>query len=135
MKLITLLAAVSLIFCAFAFSGCDILSKATSGIQGNIAGDVVDQNGNPEAYRSIFLVSAEDRTRVIQTQTTDENGHFFFGKIDSKEYYVVIHGPNDEEYGQIDEKSYNLTAGRTLNITVKIDRKQVKESSIKMGSA
>lgn len=130
MRFCGLLIAAALALCLFTLSGCDLIQKATEGIQGNIAGDIVDKTGNTEAYRTVVLVKAAEKGTALQTETTDENGHFFFQKVDGGDYNVIVQGPNGEEYDQIDEKPIQMSAGRTLNIVIKIDHAKTHKPTI-----
>ncbi|MEP0813560.1 MAG: carboxypeptidase regulatory-like domain-containing protein [bacterium] len=112
----------------FSLAGCDALSKAT-GITGNIAGDVVDTSGNPEAYRTIILVFA-DTGKIKDSQTSDENGHFYFSKLDPGKYNIYVQGPNGEEFVPVKEETYNLQSGRTLNLAIRIDTNKKREPTV-----
>ena len=110
--------------------GCDMLSKATN-IAGNLAGYIVDAQGVPEAFKTVILVKADDPTKALQQESSDENGHFFFGKVDPGSYLIIIQGPNSEEFEQIGGKTIKLAPGRTLNLSIQIDHSKTHKPTVK----
>ncbi len=99
-------------------------------LPGNIAVDVVDDSGFPQGYCTVQIALSTSNTSLRQ-DTTDENGHVFFGKLEPGEYKVYILNANEQEFTIIDEKAYKLSAGRTLNLTIKVDRNITREKTLK----
>jgi hypothetical protein len=108
-----------------ATSGCNSLPK----MSGNIAVDVVDSSGYPQGYCTVQIALATANTSLRQ-DTTDDNGHVFFGKLDPGEYKVYILNANEQEFTIIDDEVHKLGSGRTLNLTIKVDRNQLKEKTL-----
>lgn len=105
----------------FAGAACDAL-PGVGNIPGNLAFDIVDAGGFPQAYVTVQAakVGAVEPTQVV---TADENGHVFFGKLDPGEYTIYILGPTEEEYPTDPAKTtFKLAPGRTLNETITITR-------------
>lgn len=98
-------------------------------LPGNIAVDVVDDSGFPQGYCTVQIAFSSSTTSLRQ-DTTDDNGHVFFGKLDPGEYRIFILNANEQEFTVIDEKTHKLSAGRTLNLTIKVDRNNTREKTL-----
>ena len=110
-----------------ASTSCDSL---TPNLPGNIGVDVVDTAGFPQGYCTV-QVALVGATESKRQDTTDEAGHVFFGKLDPGEYVIYILGPTEMEFEIVDAKPYKLSPGRTLTLTIKIDRTKTHEPTLK----
>lgn len=112
-------------------TACDSL-PGVGNIPGNLAFDIVDEGGFPQAYVTVQAakVGTSEPAQVI---TADENGHVFFAKLDPGEYIIYVLGPTEEEYDTDPSKTtFKLSPGRTLNETVMVDRsKPMRKPTLK----
>ena len=111
----------------FLAGSCDML-PGVSHIEGMIAGEIVDMYGNPEPYKTVQIARVGD-TMSAKTVTASELGTFLF-KIDPGEYKIYILDAREMELTIIDEKTYKVNPGRTLNITIKVDPSQKHDPTL-----
>lgn len=108
-------------------TACDQL---TPNLPGNIGVDVVDTSGFPQGYCTVQIARVGQNTSVRQ-DTSDEAGHVFFSKLDPGEYVFYVLGPTEMEFEMVNAKTHKLPPGRTLTLTITIDRSKLHDPTLK----
>lgn len=103
-------------------ASCDKIQSGMKAIPGKVAGQVLDSHGQGQGYLSVELVNVETGTTDYKQNTEDNGGFFLDGVVPGKYTLKVmqvggVEIPNDQ--GEI-----NLTPGKTLNLTVTINREK-----------
>ena len=87
-------------------------------IPGNVAGQILDENGAPRGLVSVQLVLVETGEVVLQ-ETADDRGNYFFSKVDPGKYKIVTIWGRDKELPN-DTEEFTLPPGKTLTKTVTV---------------
>ncbi len=90
-------------------------------IPGNIAGQILDENGAPRGMVTVQLVDVNNNNEVLDQQTADDLGNYFFSKVPPGTYKIVtMWGGNTEMPNDAD--LVKLAPGKTKNINVTISK-------------
>ena len=67
-----------------------------------ICGTVLGGDGRPVTGALTLLFAAEGDRRLLGTQTTDEEGQFFFGPIEGEKLYLIKIYKNDTKIRELE---------------------------------
>lgn len=93
-------------------------------IPGNIAGQILDENGAPRGMVTVQLVDV-NTSEVVDQLTADDLGNYMFTKVPPGTYSIkTLWGGRDDMPNDANE--VKLAPGKTLNINITV-QKAVKE--------
>jgi hypothetical protein len=89
-------------------------------IPGNIAGQLMDENGAPMGLVTVQLVDVQTG-QAVQQETADDRGNYFFKKVDPGTYDIKTLWMGNHEYPN-DTGEITLNPGKTMTINIIVSK-------------
>src|SRR5580693_5972520 len=103
------------LFCLFAVAPSSLFAQSAS--TGTVAGTVSDSSGGAIAGATVTLT--DTATSIARTDTTNENGRYFFANVVPSKYNVAV-SKTGFRVSKLIDQVVNVSSSLTLNVTLEI---------------